>query len=269
MKMKNVLTVFEKQKILTAILLCVFLTSCKSKQFIANDKASDLIEVSEISEKLTNRNKEFKTLYIKSDVNYKDPNQGYNFTADIRIEKDKRILVSIRFIGITMAKALITPNSVQYYEKMGNKYFEGDFTTLSKWLGTELDYQKVQNLLLGNPIDDLNESKFTISLQDGLYKLAQNKSEKFNKEFYFEASQYLLKKFEVTQNQSNNKLMVNYPNHQNKATLILPTKLSIEASQNDKKTTISMDYNTITVDENLSFPYSVPSGYDQITIEKN
>lgn len=267
--MKGVLTIFGKQqKMLTLLALCLLVFSCKSKQVVANEKASELIEISEISDKISDRNSDFKTLYIKSDVKYKDPGQGYNFTADIRIEKDKRILVSIRFIGITMAKALITPTSVQYYEKMGNKYFEGDFSTLSKWLGTDLDYQKVQNLLLGNPIEDLNKDRFEASLHEGLYKLVQKQYEKFNKEFYFEASQFLLKRFEVNQNQHNNKLIVKYPDHQNKSNLILPTNLSIEAFQKDKQINISMDYKTITVDENLSFPYSVPSGYDQITIEK-
>ena len=41
-----------------------------------------------------------------------------------------------------MAKALITPTKVSYYEKINNTYFEGDFSLLSNWLGTDLDFQK-------------------------------------------------------------------------------------------------------------------------------
>jgi hypothetical protein len=33
--------------------------------------------------------------------------------------------------------------------------FEGDFSALSQWLGTDLDYNKIQNLLVGEALDDL------------------------------------------------------------------------------------------------------------------
>jgi hypothetical protein len=39
-------------------------------------------------------------------------------------------------------------------------YFEGDFSALSQWLGTDLDYNKIQNLLVGEALDDL-QSKYT------------------------------------------------------------------------------------------------------------
>jgi hypothetical protein len=48
-----------------------------------------------------------------------------------------------------MAKASITPTSVSYYEKIKGTYFEGDFSALSQWLGTDLDFNKIQNMLLG------------------------------------------------------------------------------------------------------------------------
>jgi hypothetical protein len=47
-----------------------------------------------------------------------------------------------------MAKASITPTSVSYY----GTYFEGDFSALSQWLGTDLDYNKIQNMLLGEAL---------------------------------------------------------------------------------------------------------------------
>jgi hypothetical protein len=45
---------------------------------------------------------------------------------------------------------------VSYYEKIKGTYFEGDFSALSQWLGTDLDYNKIQNML-GEPLDDLSK----------------------------------------------------------------------------------------------------------------
>ncbi len=60
---------------------------------------------------------------------------------------------------------------------------------------------------------------------------------------------------------------VNYPNFQDFASGIFPAGLTINAFQKKGKTTIIVDYNSITFNEDLSFPYSVPDGYDRISIK--
>ena len=48
---------------------------------------------------------------------------------------------------------------------------------------------------------------------------------------------------------------------------IFPTSLTINAFQKKVKTTIIIDYNSKTFNEDLSFPYNVPDGYDRIFIK--
>jgi len=48
---------------------------------------------------------------------------------------------------------------------------------------------------------------------------------------------------------------------------ILPTSIEINATQPKGKTDINLNYNTISFNEELSFPYSVPSGYKKIIIK--
>ena len=139
------------KKAALVVVLTVFMISCKSKAVIVAASNEPVAPANYLSAKkiienyYTNKN-EFSTLYIKSSARYADDKQTQNVTAEIRIKKDEQILVSIRFLGITMAKALITPTMVSYYEKINGNYFEGDFSSLSQWLGTDLDYNKIQNL---------------------------------------------------------------------------------------------------------------------------
>src|SRR5690625_3983346 len=66
-----------------------------------------------------------------------------SISLSLRMEKDKVIWVSAKFAGlIPMAKLMVTPDRVQFYEKVNRQYFDGDFSLLSKWLGTEIDFQK-------------------------------------------------------------------------------------------------------------------------------
>lgn len=243
------------------------MVSCKSKAVISEASATKTMSAEKVIDNHYDTKKDFKTAYIKADVGYKDDKQSLNVSADIRIKKNEQILLSIRFFGITMAKALITPTEVKYYEKTGNKYFEGDYSTLSKWLGTDLDFNKVQNMLIGQAFDDLNKGKYDSSIEDGLYKLNDKSNKNTEKAFFFEASQFLIKKQEISQKAKKRMLKVSYPNHKDYPEVILPTQLVIEALQDNKATKIDIEYKSATFNEELSFPYSVPSGYDRIFID--
>lgn len=254
------------------ILLVIFLASCKSKANLVDSNSKPIVAVDEnaiTSQKIIanhyNNKSDFSTLYIRSSAKYRDEKQSQSVSAEIKIKKGEKILVSIRFLGITMAKALITPKEVKYYEKINGTYFEGDYASLSEWLGTDLDFIKIQNMLLGKPIDDLTQQDYVYELTDKFYKL-NAVADKTQKAFFFESKNYLLKKQEIAQPEKDRTFAVNYPNFQDFASAILPANLQINASQKKGKTEISIDYNTVTFNEELSFPYSVPDGYDRIFI---
>lgn len=253
------------------ILLIVFLVSCKSKAVLVDSNSvkpvmdENAVTSEKIIENHYNTKSDFSTLYIRSGAKYRDGKQSQNVSAEIKIKKDEKILVSIRFIGITMAKALITPKEVKYYEKINGTYFEGDYASLSEWLGTDLDFNKIQNMLVGKPIDDLTQQKYVYELTNKFYRL-NAVEDKTEKSFFFEAKNYLLKKQEIVQPEKERAFTVTYPDFQDFSTAILPATIQINAMQKKGKTEISIEYNSVTFNEDLSFPYSVPDGYERIFI---
>ncbi|MFE3868339.1 DUF4292 domain-containing protein [Flavobacterium sp. LS2P90] len=255
-------------KKITILAVLVLMMSCKSKSVVvdASTNATHLTANKIIENHYNNKNK-FSTLYIKSNARYSDDKQTQNVTAEIKIKKDEQILISIRFLGITMAKALITPTSVNYYEKINGSYFEGDFRGLSQWLGTDLDFTKIQNMLLGDAIDDLNKGKYKESLAERTYRLDDVSNKNTKKSFFFDADKFLVKRQEITQTAENRTIKVAYSDSKvyNEATL--PSNVLINTLQTKGKTEINLDYNTVTFDEELSFPYSVPNGYKRIIIK--
>lgn len=255
-------------KKIAILAVVVLMMSCKSKSVVAEAsvKATRLTADKIIENHYSNKNN-FSTLYIKSNARYVDDKQTQNVTAEIKIKKDEQILISIRFLGITMAKALITPTSVNYYEKINGSYFEGDFRGLSKWLGTDLDFNKIQNMLLGDAIDDLYKGKYTESLTEQTYRLDDFSNNNTKKSFFFDANKFLIKRQEITQTAQNRTIKVVYSDSKvyNEATL--PSNVLINTLQTKGKTEINLDYNTVSFNEELSFPYSVPNGYKRIIIK--
>ncbi|WP_369013332.1 DUF4292 domain-containing protein [Flavobacterium anhuiense] len=258
------------KKYISILVLSIVVISCKSKAVAVQGNTSQTIvekEDKKVIEKHYNNKLDFSTLYIKASAKYVDEKQSQNVTAEIRIEKDKQILISVRFLGITMAKALITPDAVSYYEKINSTYYEGDFTSLSKWLGTDLDYSKVQNLLVGEAFDDLRKGKYTQTIVENLFRLDEEKDANLKKTFFLDGEKYLIQKEEISQPSENRTLQIAYSDTKTFDQGILPTSIEINAVQPKGKTSINLNYNNISFNEELSFPYSVPSGYKKVIIK--
>jgi hypothetical protein len=244
------------------------LVSCKSKAAVVDvAKNESRMSSKKIIENYYNNKNEFSTLYIKANAQFASEKQTQNVTAEIKIKKDQQILISIRFLGITMAKASITPTSVSYYEKINGDYYEGDFSALSQLLGTDLDFNKVQNMLLGRVIDDLKKGKYTESFADQVYRLDDTSDDNTKKSFYFDADKFLVNKQEITQTKEGRMIQVVYSNKREFNEMILPMAINIDTYQKKGKTEINLEYNTVTFNEELSFPYSVPNDYKRIIIK--
>ena len=252
------------KSILSAFLI-VFLIGCKPKQTVATAAANENTEVSKVINGHYKNQHDFKTLNIRANAKYEDEKQSHSMNADIRIKKDEIIWINIKFLGIPMAKAMITPTKVSYYEKINNTYFEGDFSMLSNWLGTDLDFNKVQNLFLGKAIDDLTKDKWVSEVVEKMFKLSLPNSSDIAKEFYFEGANYLLKKETITQASKNRNLEIRYPSFKEEKGMFLPNEINIKAEQKNK-VTIDIEYKNTTFNENLSYPFSIPSGYTAIEI---
>lgn len=252
-------------KSIISAFLIVFLIGCKSRQTVATATVNDNMEVIKVINGHYQNKHDFSTLNIRANAKYEDEKQSHSMNADIRIKKDEIIWINIKFLGIPMAKAMITPTKVSYYEKINNTYFDGDFSLLSNWLGTDLDFNKVQNLFLGKALDDLTKDRWISEVVEKMFRLSSPKSSDVSEEFYFEGANYLLKKETIHQASKNRNLEIRYPSYKEENKMFLPNEINIKAEQKDK-VTIDIEYKHTTFNEKLSYPFSIPSGYTAIKI---
>src|SRR5699024_7139863 len=89
---------------------------------------------------------DFETIAGRMQLAYETEDSGQRISVNFRIKKDEVIWAKASILGITIAKVYITPQSVQYYETIGKTYFDGDFSLLSDWLGTEINFEQAQNI---------------------------------------------------------------------------------------------------------------------------
>ncbi|MEZ4853215.1 DUF4292 domain-containing protein [Flavobacterium sp.] len=247
---------------------CVVLlvAACKTTKIVTENTAVEELTAIEVIQKHYANEKKFETVNIRASAKYSDAKQTQNVSADIRIKRNEIIWINVKLLGFPVAKALLTPTKVSYYEKINNTFFDGNYELISTWLGTDLDFNKVQNIFIGEPTDNLTKQKYLTTIVDGMYKVTEKNKTTTEKEFYFEAANYLLKKETITQPLENRSLGLNYASYSNQNNSFFPNEVSIEAKQKNE-VKIEIQYKSITFDENLNTSFSIPNGYEEIQIK--
>ena len=255
------------KKSINFILICVAFTACKSKKISEGNTNANMSTKNVIKNHYSN-SFDKETLLAKMKVKYVGKSNLPGVTASLRMKKDETIWVSITKLGFPIGKVLITPDKVSYYEKINKTYFEGDFALLSNWLGTELDFEKVQNLILGQALFDLKKEKYTIDYKENNYLLRpKNENDLFSILFLINADNFKINTQEINQEGETNTLTISYNDYVLIDEVQFPKELFIKAYDGKYTSTVDVDYRSVVFDAPVSFPFSIPKNYEKIELK--
>jgi len=240
------------------------LGSCKSTKSISGGEVNAKMSAKNIITAHYSNQPKFKTLRGRVKIDYANGDDSQGVNVSLRMEKDKVIWMSA---PLGVVKVHITPNRVSFYNKLQNEYFDGDFSYLSDLLGTELDFEKVQNLLLGNAVLDLRKERFNSEVYNGNYQLKPKKArELFKILFQLEPKNFKIAEQEISQPENARQLMAKYT-YQDISGNVLPDEVKIIAEEAGDLTTIDLSFRNLELNKPMNFPYKVPKGYDKITLK--
>lgn len=246
---------------------CLLILSCKSNKVLTGGAVDEKLSAKAIIKTHYQNQIDFKTLAGKMKIAYSDGESNQSVGVSLRMEKDKAIWISA---PLGLVKAYITPDRVSFYNKLQNEYFDGDFSYLSNLLGTELDFEKVQNLLLGQALFDLKEEKYDISVSDENYQLKPRKvAQLFKTLFQIEPTNFKMATQQLSQPLKKRLLEINYKNYQKIDERVLPNEIGIIAIDKTVKNTIAIEYRNIEFNRSLNFPYKIPKGFKEIVLTKD
>lgn len=248
------------------IVIMLFLASCGSAKTEATTsiKAMPLKEIVKLHDK---SEANFKTLAGRMQLAYESQGSGQRISVNFRIKKDEVIWAKASILGITIAKVYITPKSVQYYETIGRTYFDGDFSLLSDWLGTPVDFEKTQNILLGQSIFKISNGRYTTVIDKNNYKIEPKKQpENFIHELLLNPSNYKVIATAVSQPQWNRDLDIHYDTYQKIGDNFFPSKISIHTIEDYEMTKIEINYRKIDLNPEINFPFELPERYTPVKL---
>ncbi|HZW62651.1 MAG TPA: DUF4292 domain-containing protein [Flavobacteriaceae bacterium] len=253
---------YLKNTALTAIVFLMF--ACKSTKTVSTEETSFNLNTKQVIREHQKRTPSFKTLQSRLKIDYKNGEDEQSHTVTLRIQKDKTIWLSAK---LNLVRAIITPERVSFYNKLDNTYFEGDFQYLSDLLGTELNFQKIQNILLGQTVYSLKNTTYALSRHENSYLLQPKIQEPFFEIFFLiNPSHFKLDSQQVAQPAKMRMMEVDYLTYQDVEKQILPERLKLIALQQSSETIINLEFKSVVLNQDLRFPFKIPSGFKAIQL---
>ena len=232
--------------------------------------------------KLIEKEFQFNTLTGKAAIIY-DNGKKTSFKTHLRIKKDSAIWMSITpVLGIEMARVLITKDTVKLMNRVDKTYFIGDFDYINKIFGADLDYQMLEALLTGNSMDfEQNEKvRSSIDRKKNSYYISTEKKRRVRKEIkkykpkikeqsqalWLNPLSYKIEELLLSSPQSKQSLIAKFSDYkeiENADNQMFPQTLFFELIAKTPSS-INVEYSKLNTTKTLSFPFKIPTKYEQI-----
>jgi outer membrane biogenesis lipoprotein LolB len=258
--------IYKILKLTLSAVLVVFVFGCKSaKSVLTSGEASDELSAKQVIKQHQKKDTDFKTMQAKIRIDIDQGEQAQGATFNCRIQKDKVIWLSAP-IGI--ARMMITPDKVRFYNKGDNTYFDGDYNLLSDFVGVDLDFMKVQNILLGQAVYNLKSEPHEVSISGSSYALSPKDQNVLIELFYLiNPSHFKMDSLQLHQQLKKRMLQVDYASYQEVDKQILPQNIRIIAVDDTDQVAITMEFKSVSLNQDVRFPFKIPSGYKEIVIK--
>ncbi|NNE32399.1 MAG: DUF4292 domain-containing protein [Winogradskyella sp.] len=252
---------------LTLLLSFIFiLSSCNStKNVIASGEASEKFSAKQVIKQHQKSDANFKSMQARVRIDIIEGQKEQGLTFSFRMEKDKVIWLSA---PLGLARMMITPEKVQFYNKQDNEFFDGDYALLSNVAGIDLDFNKVQNILLGQAIFNLKDEPHIVAVNDNSYALQPKNQSALLELFYLiNPSHFKMNSLQLFQQAEKRMLQVDYKTYQEVKKQVLPKDIRIIAVEETDEVAINLEFKSINLNGEVRFPFNIPSGYKEIVIK--
>ncbi len=258
--------IYRNLKVTISAILVVLVCGCKSsKSLIASDEASDKVSAKQVIKQHQKKDADFKTMQARIRIDIAQGEQAQGATFNCRIEKDKVIWLSA---PIGLARMMITPEKVRFYNKGDNTYFDGDYDLLSDFVGVDLDFMKVQNILLGQAVYNLKAEPHEVSVSGNSYALSPKDQNVLIELFYLiNPSHFKMDSLQLHQQLEKRMLQVDYSSYQEVDKQILPQNIRIIAVDDTDQVAITMEFKSVFLNKEVRFPFKIPTGFKEIIIK--
>jgi len=269
----------SKYHIVFIVCLAVFVASC------GNSKKGTSVDCSKKStEELTTSlfgqaTAQYDFYYSKVGVNIKNSSQDNSFKATVKMRIDSAFSGTIKVAGFVGATYLVDQDTVAFTNKLKKCFTQESFSYLSSVFGTDLGYDFMQKLILGQPVG-LNDSIQYEQLKDKEnYILSSHSKKTFKKldtdklgedefddifiKYYMDCESLTLNKIQINVPKDTVAIDIDLNEKQFVGQIGVPKETAIKIVTPKDSIFISLSYGTTKLNEPRKIRINIPEGYSE------
>ncbi len=254
----------------TLIISCfiLLLASCKPSAKLSPESTIETKAFRSVMNAHAKNAPNFKTISGRMRASVQDENINQSISIDYRIEQGKTIWMSAKALGIVrVANAMITPERVMFYDRINKQYFVGDFELISQLVGIELDFEKLENLLYGQMLFNLQNKQVNAgSVMGDKFLFTALVTPLLQQDVFIKSTDYTIQSQQFSNLSAKQNLVISYPKYQMLDKKPFPKEIQLLARQENQEIKILLEYRNVQLNETLNFPFAIPDGYDKIEL---
>ena len=260
------------------LFLGLILVSCETSRTIIKEPLKEY-GAEYLFEKLKENELKFDWFSAKFSLDLVMDKKKTSFTGQIRMRKDSVIWVSLSpALGIEMARMIITTDSIKFINRLNKTFFVGDYQIVNKFLKSNVDYDVIQAILLGNDLTFYENRKFRATYDSKEYHLVTANRRKLKKHLktkedaerifiqniFLDPETFKITAMKIKEiKKENKKLEAGYSDFDLIDNQLFPRRISYAISA-ETPVKIDLSYSKIGLNNVLSFPFKISSKYSRI-----
>ncbi len=254
--------------VIAGAFLLIFSSSCKRKNISTSAVQEDTTGFSELNNFHVNEI-DFTYLHFRSKVEFSSGKDAENFTVNGRVKKDSVIWLSITpGLGIEAVRCLILKDSIKIIDRIHNKLYTYGFSYINETFNTNIDFNNLQALLLGN-LAFKKEVKDKLVKQDdlGIYLLRQNRGN-LKIDNYVPSSNFKIETMEILNVDNNSTLSLKYSDFIPLDSFMIANHIKtvikfVNEKGTESNTVIDIQHHKVELGTKpLNFPFNVPKRFE-------
>ena len=257
------------------LLLCtvILLAGCHAKKQLVTRAAVDTPKVLTTADNtatmaklklaaIRSKQVSFTTFSGKAKSKLNIDGNSNDVTLNIRILKNQKIWVSITaIIGIEVARAMITPDSIIVINKLQGVYMKKPFSYVYNYASRQVNYRTVESLLVGNAIPELLSDSAILTPANGNVVISGNLQELLYRLMI--GPDLKVSSTNLNNDAAHQSLQIDYSNFIQATNRVVPSHISFLSKVGSKNIQAELNYSRADFDQTLDFPFSIPSRYKQ------
>jgi outer membrane murein-binding lipoprotein Lpp len=242
--------------------LLLLLAACKTTKK-ADSVESDVVNLKTLVRNIENSAYNYKFVSAKSRVNFQDGNMNQSFTANIRMQKDEVIWMSLTGpFGIEGGRVLIDKDSIKIIDRINRIYYNQPFSYIYNFIPFQVDMAMLQSIILGNPLQ-VNLPKQEVESYDDKY-LVKGGFNKIEALYYILPGTYKYHRVELDDSYFSRKFLMDYSDYKQIEGEEFPFTRKLDFKDKQNRVLVDLNFTKVKKENSLDFPFSVPENYKVI-----